>query len=250
MGGQPQCSTCIRRASGITCHFVNVRYITELRIGMEGADDGRWIEFYAMCMTVSSIKSVIRYELAVVRDVQAGSTTGHAGTGAIMFHDTPLKPEEGSGRTTAVHPLFGCASTPCTIRNIPSGSYQKRDECQLQIFSTFFSCSQCMRNLCSQCFVDWNDVGVTSRLQPIVKGGRAQDISSCKQHTFVESGMAATYRSYHKKSQFIRVSYYTECELELMMRKANRIVRYCDHLDETQPVGYNSMSLCANAFGA
>ncbi|KAJ2835491.1 hypothetical protein FBU31_001613, partial [Coemansia sp. 'formosensis'] len=223
------------------------RYVT-------GGDNG-WIEFHVMCMTVSAIKSLLRFELAVVRDVQIGDVS-HTGNGTIAFSDAaaPRTPDESSMSDLAVHPLWKCAPIPCIMRNIPSGPYQNCDECLAPIFSTFFSCCLCMRNLCPECFTSWDDFGVTLRYLTIEKGAggsadkgaRGQSISCCQQHTRNERGKVVTDRSFHKKSQFLRVSYYSEDELELMMRKANRIVRYCDVLDETQRAGYSSVSLCAN----
>ncbi|KAJ2249210.1 hypothetical protein GGI13_004367 [Coemansia sp. RSA 455] len=284
-----QCSACIRRVAGITCRCVLVRYISELTIEMvDGTrctryllcpvfrsecekspairtsttpialpgryvtrDDTAWIEFHVMCMTVSAIKSLLRFELSVVRDVRT-SDTRHTGNGTILFHDTAAAKalDEAGESAVAVHPLFGCSPIPCIMRNIPSGPYQNCDECLAPIFSTFFSCCLCMRYLCPECFTSWDDSDVTFRYLTIGrgadKGSKGQNISCCQQRNRTEEGKVVTDRSFHKKSQFMRMSYYTQDELELMIRKANRIVRYCDLLDKTQRAGYSSISLCTN----
>ncbi|KAJ2752560.1 hypothetical protein GGI19_003752, partial [Coemansia pectinata] len=282
-----QCSACIRRVAGITCRCVSVRYISELKIEMvdgitsmryllcpvfrsecEKAPairirtmpialprryvaryDNEWIAFHVMCMTVSAIKSLLRFELAVVRDVQIGDMR-RTGNSTISFHNTasPRTLDELRESDVAVHPLFKCAPITCILRNIPSGPYQNYDDCLAPIFSTFFSCCLCMRNICPECFTSWDDSGVTFRYLTIERsvGGRGKNISCCQQHNRTEGDKVVTDRSFHKKSQFLRVSYYSEDELVLMMRKANRIVRYCDILDDTQKAGYSSISLCAN----
>ncbi|KAJ2006285.1 hypothetical protein H4R26_001471 [Coemansia thaxteri] len=143
-----------------------------------------WVEFHVLCMTVSAMKSLLRFELAVVRDAQIGES-GLAGRGVISFHDTGALEEPATFGLAGniAHPLFGCSPLPCMMRNIPLGS---------------------------------------------------------------EGGEPVKYQTMHKKLQFIRASYYAESEMELMMCKVNRIVRYCDLLDKTQPASYSSISLCAN----
>ncbi|KAJ2311280.1 hypothetical protein H4S02_008158, partial [Coemansia sp. RSA 2611] len=146
------------------------------------------------------------------------------------------------------------------------------DMCAAPIFSTYFSCCLCMEEVCVECFVEWDDAAVVERVSSRAKdlpgakdgGGEASakaakgakgsaegrgGIAYCKRYTCTEEDRAITYTTQHKKRQFVRVSHFSEGELEMMLRKVNRVVQYCDRLDETQPAGYSSISLCANALG-
>ncbi|KAJ1935373.1 hypothetical protein EC988_008507, partial [Linderina pennispora] len=76
--------------------------------------------------------------------------------------------------------------------------------------------------------------------------GQSKDMSYCKRFAAKEGERTMHYIERHTKRQFVRVSHYTEGELEMMLRKVNRIAQYCDHLDTTQPSSYSSISLCAN----
>ncbi|KAJ1733672.1 hypothetical protein LPJ61_001447 [Coemansia biformis] len=298
---QPQCRVCIARTGGKRCRFADVRYITQLTIELvRGATatrylicpafrsqiekapairqqiapitlpgdrvvygDESWIEFHILCQTVASIKSLLRRELAVVRDVLVHEARGF-GNGCISFFDTAVLPQLVlDGGANAVHPLYGCSPTPCILRRVPFGAHQKCDMCLAPIFSTYFSCCLCMVEYCVDCYSEWDDSDVTERCYVFEKGtrhgedtkGDAQTdsgiaMSYCKRFTFHESDKAITHSTRHKKCQFVRMSHFSEAELELMLRKANRIVQYCDLLDETQPAGYSSISLCANALRA
>ncbi|KAJ2615140.1 Lysine-specific demethylase 3B [Coemansia sp. RSA 1365] len=293
---QPLCRACISRVGGKPCRFADVRYTTRLTIELTNGTtavrylicpifrsqidkspairqvippimlpehrvvdgDDSWIEFHVLCQTVSAIKSLLRRELAVVRDVRISEARGIS-NGCISFHDTETLPKAVlDENANAVHPIYGCAPSPCILRKVPFGAHQRCDTCAAAIFSTYFSCCLCMKEICVECFSTWEDSDITERCSLYEKGAKAgtngkndsdhqSSISHCKRFTFEESGEPTTYRTLHKKCQFVRVSHFSECELEMMLRKVNRVVQYCDLLDETQPAGYSSISLCANA---
>ncbi|KAJ2710001.1 hypothetical protein H4R19_003966, partial [Coemansia spiralis] len=294
---QPQCRVCISRTGIKRCKFVDVRYITQLKVELASgatatrylicptfrsqgdktpairqqiapimlpADrvvdgDEAWVEFHILCQTVASIKSLLRRELAVVRDVPMHEARG-ASNGCISFFDTATAVlDEGAG---AVHPLYGCSPTACMLRRVPFGAYQKCDMCLAPIFSSYFACCLCMVEFCVACFTEWDDSGVASHCYAFERGTKTAEcdrgdsqtdsriaMSYCKRFTKPEAGTHITYSTRHRKPQFVRVSHFSDGELELMLRKANRIVQYCDLLDETQPASYSSISLCANALG-
>ncbi|KAJ2343884.1 hypothetical protein GGF43_005592, partial [Coemansia sp. RSA 2618] len=287
---QPQCRACIGRIAGKRCRFADIRYATKLTIELTDGttatrylicpvfrsqidkapeirqsvtpiilpedcvvdNDDSWVEFHVLCQTVSSIKSLLRRELAVVRDVQVSALRG-MNSGAILFHSAESLPQAVQDETgNELHPLYGCAPSPCILRKVPFGAHQKCDICSAPIFSTYFSCCLCMQEICVECFSEWDDGCIVERCFSFEKGAKNQTdsksgIAYCKRYTCTEDGKAITYSTQHKKRQFVRVSHFSDGELEMMLRKVNCIVQYCDLLDETQPAGYSSISLCANA---
>ncbi|KAJ2482699.1 putative JmjC domain-containing histone demethylation protein 2C [Coemansia sp. RSA 2131] len=290
MINQPQCRACIGRVGGKRCQFINIRYATQLVLELtDGTSamrylicpafrsqnekapairqpvmsiilpedcvvdgDDSWIEFHILCQTVSSIKSLLRRELAVVRDVQVNALRG-VSSGTVTFHDTdPLPQAEVDENGNPLHPLYKCAPSPCILRKMTFGVHQKCDICTVPIFSAHFTCCMCMQQVCTDCFSEWNDSDIVERCTSFEKGNKGQtDCTSglgyCKRYTCLNDGKTITYSTKHKKRQFVRVSHFSDAELEMMMRKVNRIVQYCDLLDDTQPAGYSSISLCANA---
>ncbi|KAJ1762079.1 hypothetical protein LPJ69_002871, partial [Coemansia sp. RSA 1752] len=290
MINQPQCRACIGRVGGKRCQFINIRYATQLVIELtDGTSamrylicpafrsqnekapairqpvmsiilpedcvvdgDDSWIEFHILCQTVSSIKSLLRRELAVVRDVQVTALRG-VSSGTITFHDTdPLPQAEVDESGNPLHPLYRCAPSPCILRKMAFGVHQKCEICTVPIFSAHFTCCMCMQQVCINCFSEWNDSDIVERCTSFEKGHKVQTDSTsglgyCKRYTCLDDGKTITYSTKHKKRQFVRVSHFSDAELEMMMRKVNRIVQYCDLLDDTEPDGYSSISLCANA---
>ncbi|KAJ2847079.1 hypothetical protein IWW36_004033 [Coemansia brasiliensis] len=291
---QPQCRACIGRTGGKLCRFADVRYATEITIELENGTtalrylicpvfrsqiekspairqsvapiilpentvvdgDDSWVELHVLCQTVSSIKSLLRRELAVVRDVEVSELRGMS-NGTISFYSSgPIPQAVQDENGNPLHPLYGCAPSPCILRKVPFGAHQKCDICSAPIFSTYFSCCLCMQEVCVECFTEWEDSGIMERCYSFEKGAKSQSdakrnmgLAYCKRYTATEGHKPVTYSTQHKKRQFVRVSHFSEGELEMMMRKVNRIVQYCDFLDETQPSGYSSISLCANALG-
>ncbi|KAJ2649657.1 hypothetical protein IWW40_002998 [Coemansia sp. RSA 1250] len=291
---QPQCRACIGRVGGKLCRFADVRYATEITIELENGTtalrylicpvfrsqiekspairqsvtpiilpedtvvdgDESWVEFHVLCQTVSSTKSLLRRELAVVRDVEVSELRG-INNGAISFYSSGPMPQAVQDENgNSLHPLYGCAPSPCILRKVPFGAHQKCDFCSAPIFSTYFSCCLCMQEVCVECFTEWDDSDIVNRCYSFEKGAKGQGdgkrntgLAYCKRYTVTENDKPTTYSTQHKKRQFVRVSHFSEGELEMMMRKVNRVVQYCDFLDETQPSGYSSISLCANALG-
>ncbi|KAJ1903594.1 Lysine-specific demethylase 3B [Coemansia sp. IMI 209127] len=296
--GQPQCRQCIKRGAGIACGFASVRYITLLTIELvDGTvakrylvcpifrseiekapamrqpitpivlpgryvveNDNSWLEFHILCMTSSSIKSLLRRELAIVRDVQVSEARGFS-RGTISFHDSAMAPQAVvNDNDNVVHPIYACSPSPCILRKARVDKTRNCYRCTAPIFSAHFACCVCMEMICVECFVDWDDVDVTEHFYIREKGakgkaaaGRADnsvdsvaEISHCKRFLQTEADKPVFYSTRHRKSQFIRVSHFTEEELEMMLCKTNRIVQYCDLLDETQPAGYSAISLCSN----
>ncbi|KAJ2847273.1 hypothetical protein GGI22_006024, partial [Coemansia erecta] len=142
--GQPQCRQCIKRGAGVACGFASVRYITLLTIELvDGTvakrylvcpifrseiekapamrqpitpivlpgryvveNDNSWLEFHILCMTSSSIKSLLRRELAIVRDVQVSEARGFS-RGTISFIDSAMAPQAVvNDNDNVVHPIY------------------------------------------------------------------------------------------------------------------------------------------------
>ncbi|KAJ2502368.1 hypothetical protein GGH96_001164 [Coemansia sp. RSA 1972] len=290
MINQPQCRACIGRIAGKRCQFINIRYATQLEIELTDGTlamrylicpafrsqnekapairqpvmsiilpedcvvdgDDSWIEFHILCQTVSSIKSLLRRELAVVRDVQVHALRG-VSSGTITFHDAnPLPQAEVDESGNPLHPLYKCAPSPCILRKMTFGVHQKCEICTVPIFSAHFTCCMCMQQVCTKCFSEWNDSDIVEQCTSFEKGNKGQTdctfgLGYCKRYTCLDDGKTITYSTKHKKRQFVRVSHFSDAELEMMLRKVNRIVQYCDLLDDTEPDGYSSISLCANA---
>ncbi|KAJ1807786.1 Lysine-specific demethylase 3B, partial [Coemansia sp. RSA 2598] len=79
---------------------------------------------------------------------------------------------------------------------------------------------------------------------------KRSDLSYCKQLIQTESsGDWKRHETRHKKVQFVRISHFSQGELEMMLRKANKIVGYCDYLDKRMPSGYSTISLCSDELG-
>ncbi|KAJ1897525.1 hypothetical protein LPJ66_003317, partial [Kickxella alabastrina] len=300
---QPKCRACIGRVANKGCRFINVRYITQLDIELISGtkatryltcpvfrseiekapavrqpitpilfpgrnviadDESSWTEFHVLCETAGATKSMLRMELAVVRDLQVSGLRRSCG-GIISFFKVPtLDPSaELDSDAIIVHPLYGCAPTSCIVRKVPLGTHQKCDKCAVPIFSAYFSCCMCMSEICIRCFDAWDDSDVSENYYVVERGTKktsasgadntsssAVDMSYCKRMTQTsEDGKVIYHCTRHKKQQFIRVSHYSEDELELMLRKVNKIVQYSNHLDETQPAGYSAISLCTNELG-
>ncbi|KAJ2559001.1 hypothetical protein EV175_000536, partial [Coemansia sp. RSA 1933] len=299
--GQPQCRQCIKRAAGVACGFASVRYITLLTIELvDGTvakrylvcpifrseiekapamrqpitpivlpgryvvenDNSSWLEFHILCMTSSSIKSLLRRELAIVRDVQVSEARGFS-RGTISFYDSAKAPQAVVNQNdNVVHPIYACSPSPCILRKARVDKYRNCYRCRAPIFSAHFACCVCMEMICVNCFVDWDDADITEHFYIKEKGaakgksgaGRTDnsgidslsEISHCKHFLQTEADKPVFYSTRHRKSQFIRVSHFTEEELEMMLCKTNKIVQYCDLLDETQPSGYSAISLCSN----
>ncbi|KAJ2783414.1 Lysine-specific demethylase 3B [Coemansia interrupta] len=294
---QPQCRGCIKRISDQRCGFANIRYTAQLQIKLvdgvskvfyilrpmfrseiekvpalrqpvtpiflPGArvldNDDSWIEFHILCQTVSTIKPLLRAELAVVRDLTCNELRT-AASGSISFVGEHVSEPDAvvpSLSSSAVHPLYGCSPLSCIMRRMPMGVREKCEKCAAPIFSAHFSCCLCMTEMCIQCFEAWDDSLIEENYFTVKKGTKSEggtkvllDMSYCKRTMRSdENGDQIHHSTRHKKCQFVRVSHFTADELELMLRKVNRIVKYCDHLDETQPAGYSSISLCANELG-
>ncbi|KAJ2385014.1 hypothetical protein GGI05_004828, partial [Coemansia sp. RSA 2603] len=294
---QPQCRGCIKRISDQRCGFANVRYTAQLQIKLvDGASkvfyilrpmfrseiekvpalrqpitaislpgarvlegDDSWVEFHILCQTVSTIKPLLRAELAVVRDLTCNELRT-AASGSISFVGEHVSEPDAvvpSLNSSAVHPLYGCSPLSCILRRMPMGVREKCEKCAAPIFSAHFACCLCMTEICIQCFEAWDDSSIEENYYTIKKGAKNDggtklllDMSYCKRTMRPdENGDQIHHSTRHKKAQFVRVSHFTADELELMLRKVNRIVKYCDRLDETQPAGYSSISLCANELG-
>ncbi|KAJ2660658.1 Lysine-specific demethylase 3B [Coemansia sp. RSA 1200] len=295
--GQPQCRQCIKRSAGVACGFASIRYITLLAIELvDGTtakrylvcpvfrseiekapavrqpitpialpgryvveNDNSWIEFHILCMTSSSIKSLLRRELAVVRDVQVSEARGFS-NGAISFYDSATAPQAVFNENdNVVHPIYRCSPSPCILRKARVGKHRSCYRCSALIFSAHFACCVCMEMICVNCFADWDDSDIIEHFYIKEKGTRGKaaartegqmdslsEISHCKRFVHTEDEKSVFYSTRHRRSQFIRVSHFTEAELEMMLCKTNRIVQYCDLLDESQPAGYSSISLCSN----
>ncbi|KAJ1934711.1 hypothetical protein FBU59_005613, partial [Linderina macrospora] len=219
-------------------------------------DNDSWTEFHMLCQTASAMKSLLRRELAIVRELSPHATHSDL-HGTIRFHDTAEIPGDGD-INPAVHPLYACSPSPCVLRKVPMGAHQRCDQCAAPIFSVYFSCCMCMQEICAKCFLAWDDADVVQHSYKIERGtktpvtqddaqlGQTKDISYCKRFATKDGEKIVHFIERHTKMQFVRVSHYTEGELEMMLRKVNRIVQYCDHLDITQPSSYSSISLCAN----
>ncbi|KAJ1722625.1 Lysine-specific demethylase 3B [Coemansia erecta] len=294
---QPQCRGCIKRISDQRCGFANIRYTAQLQIKLADGvskvfyilrpmfrseiekvpalrqpvtpiflpsarvldDDDSWVEFHILCQTVSTIKPLLRAELAVVRDLTCNELRT-AASGSISFVGEHVSEPDAvvpSLSSSAVHPLYGCSPLSCILRRMPMGVREKCEKCSAPIFSAHFSCCLCMTEICIQCFEAWDDSTIEENYFTVKKGAKNEggtkvllDMSYCKRTMRPdENGDQIHHSTRHKKTQFVRVSHFTADELELMLRKVNRIVKYCDHLDETQPAGYSSISLCANELG-
>ncbi|KAJ1814476.1 Lysine-specific demethylase 3B, partial [Coemansia sp. RSA 2599] len=113
--------------------------------------------------------------------------------------------------------------------------------------------------VCEKCFVAWDDSNVNDSYVLLASKTEAEgdqraekrsDLSYCKQLIQTESsGDWKRHETRHKKVQFVRISHFSQGELEMMLRKANKIVGYCDYLDKRMPSGYSTISLCSDELG-
>ncbi|KAJ1882622.1 hypothetical protein LPJ57_000789 [Coemansia sp. RSA 486] len=305
---QPQCRGCIRRTFGDRCRFADIRLIIQVRILLSGAEeettrfilcpmlysrlsklpsirhktmpiylpgrlvapgDDSWTEFHILCQTVSTIKSLLRVELTIVRDTLVSTLKG-SHSGAITFNYEVDGAGYGSfdnaaGTTIAPetpHPLYSCSSLPCILRTTPQSGHQKCEKCNAPIFSAYFACCLCMSEVCERCFVEWDDSDVKNCYHLASKadgegastsnqqaGDKRSELSYCKRLHLVDNGNQVRHETRHRKIQFVRVSNFSQDELEMMLRKANKMVGYCDHLDKNLPSGYSTISLCSNELG-
>ncbi|ORX66813.1 hypothetical protein DL89DRAFT_269864 [Linderina pennispora] len=226
---QPQCRACIGRIAGKGCRFAMIRYVTKLTITMT---DGRVIskvpevrqpitpiELPSRTVvpgdndtwTASAMKSLLRRELAIVRELSP-----HA------MHSDLRGTIHASEADSAIHPLYACSPAPCILRKVPLGARQRCDHCAAPIFAFYTDVTQ-----------------HSYKIERGVKSPIAPDDAQLGQFATKEGEKTMHYIERHTKRQFVR-------ELEMMLRKVNRIAQYCDHLDTTQPSSYSSISLCAN----
>ncbi|KAJ2886166.1 Lysine-specific demethylase 3B, partial [Coemansia asiatica] len=310
---QPQCRSCIKRTFGEKCRFKDIRFVMRIQIRLNDTEkkettlyllcpmlysqlskspairfktmpiylpgrrvdpnDDSWTEFHILCQTVSTIKSLLRVELTIVRDTSIstlrgshnGNITFNSKTGLVPY-DNGFEEESEIDAFTEVHPLYGCSPLPCILRSMPRSGHQKCEKCNAPIFSAYFACCLCMTEICERCFVAWDDSDVKESYVLMSKaeaegagsGAGAGDenehgaeksapLSYCKRLIQTEdNGISKRHETRHKKFQFVRLSHFSQGELEMMLCKANKIVGYCDHLDKKLPSGYSAISLCSD----
>ncbi|KAJ1949975.1 hypothetical protein EC988_004559, partial [Linderina pennispora] len=131
-------------------------------------DNDTWVEFHMLCQTASAMKSLLRRELAIVRELSPHAMHSDL-RGTIRFHDTTAS-STASEADSAIHPLYACSPAPCILRKVPLGARQRCDHCAAPIFAVYFSCCMCMQEFCAKCFIAWEDTDVTQHSYKIERG--------------------------------------------------------------------------------
>ncbi|KAJ2159124.1 hypothetical protein GGF46_003246 [Coemansia sp. RSA 552] len=265
------CGGCTRRRSDCYCAFKDVRLITHLRAVL---GNGEEIDRYLIAPMFCNEKVKRGHVSIVVRPAQIPewclssdvSTMPPAmgemppGEWALfynqfltaqtlmhsldMIQNVLVDDEEPvlNGVEYGVHPRLGCSAVPCVYRALAPGSRQSCDFCSTSILSAYFTCSQCMTELCPRCFYDMDDssANTDTRVYHKTKAGTAKiDLSLRCRHMRVRDNVQVRVGMVHRRRQFLRMSQFTMEDVAQVRAKVQKFValdRWSPRVDCMGPV--------------
>ncbi|KAJ1943512.1 hypothetical protein FBU59_002888, partial [Linderina macrospora] len=226
--GMPQCKSCLFRQTECFCRFNGIRKHIRLFIEL---DDGSTRERYLYSpilqpQTDPSIPTLNHTSPeAPTTAIEPGTLRVRALTAEAFkiqleaMHSIVDTAHDGYG----VHPVLSCSAAPVIYRDHHLGTRQICDICRTTITAVYLTCSACAVELCYKCFAEWDDSEVTHRVSlghkapggPYTAETYPKHISVCKRIAR-RVDMYPALHSFHRRSQFVRVSQYTPLDVDFL----------------------------------
>ncbi|KAJ2710414.1 hypothetical protein H4R19_003754 [Coemansia spiralis] len=122
------------------------------------------------------------------------------------------------------HPQLGCSGAPCVRRLQVPGLRQFCDVCSTSIMGAHYMCAVCAVEICPQCYAEWDDSDVETRVVDHDQGCAALPIALCKR--LGRSGSRLRGAALHQRRQFLRVSLVSMADVDAVAQKTREMAAW------------------------